>query len=409
MNSSTAGSDSRTSAASAARKSSAVLAPALARLLPDYESGRTAALARAVSIVENHRAGWDALLASIHPRVGRARRVGITGPPGAGKSTITSLVAREYRKQGLRVGIVAVDPTSPFTGGALLGDRIRMEEVATDPGVYIRSMATRGSLGGLATATREVCDVLDGFGIDIILIETVGVGQSELDVARAADTTLVVLVPESGDSIQTLKAGVMEIADVYAVNKADRPGADRLRNDIELMLGLRAGSTMKDVPAHHGVDLRAVADKDALRDAMNPARAARKAAGEAEPEKWTPPVLRTIAAKGEGIDELISSIDRHYRYLEKSGDLRQRRRRRLRERVMEIAEQQLRQRLWTDAETLSWLDAQLPAMEIGAVAPFAVAEELRARSSTLMTGGTPALNAPLKTDLTTPALQEMAT
>lgn len=401
----------------AALPTNVVLAPALARLLPDYESGKTAALARAVSIVENHRAGWDALLASIHPRVGRARRVGITGPPGAGKSTITTLVAREYRKQGLRVGIVAVDPTSPFTGGALLGDRIRMEEIATDPGVYIRSMATRGSLGGLATATREVCDVLDGFGIDIILIETVGVGQSELDVARAADTTLVVLVPESGDSIQTLKAGVMEIADVYAVNKADRPGADRLRNDIELMLGLRAGATMKNVPAHHGVDLRAVADKDALRDAMNPARAARKAASEEEPEKWTPPVLRTIAAKGEGVEELISSIDRHYRYLEKSGELRQRRRRRLRERVMEIAEQQLRQRLWSDAETLSWLDAQLPAMESGSVAPFAVADGLRARSSMLMTSGTPALNATQnaiqnatpKTVPNTPALQEMAT
>ncbi|MBC8086881.1 MAG: methylmalonyl Co-A mutase-associated GTPase MeaB [Phycisphaerae bacterium] len=374
------------------------LAPALARLLPDYESGKTAALARAVSIVENHRNGWDALLASIHPRVGRARRIGITGPPGAGKSTLTTLVARAYRREGLRVGIVAVDPTSPFTGGALLGDRIRMEEIATDPGVYIRSMATRGSLGGLATATREVCDVLDGFGIDIIIIETVGVGQSELDVARAADTTLVVLVPESGDSIQTLKAGVMEIADVYTVNKADRPGADRLRNDIELMLGLRSGATMKNVPAHHGVDLRAVADKDALRDAMNPARAARAAASQEAPEKWTPPVLRTIAAKGEGIDELISALDRHYRYLEGSGDLRQRRRRRLRERVMEIAEQQLRQRLWSDPETLSWIDAQLPAMESGAVAPFAVADVLRARSSTLMTGGTPALN--------TPALQE---
>lgn len=403
--SSTVSTETSSTGLEVANNTGVVLAPALARLLPDYLSGKTAALARAVSIVENHRNGWDALLASIHPRVGRARRIGITGPPGAGKSTLTTLVARAYRQQGLRVGIVAVDPTSPFTGGALLGDRIRMQEIATDPGVYIRSMATRGSLGGLATATREVCDVLDGFGIDIIIIETVGVGQSELDVARAADTTLVVLVPESGDSIQTLKAGVMEIADVYTVNKADRPGADRLRNDIELMLGLRSGATMKNVPAHHGVDLRSVADKGALRDAMNPARAARSAAAQDAPEKWTPPVLRTIAAKGEGIEELVSSIDRHYRYLETSGDLRLRRRRRLRERVMEIAEQQLRQRLWSDAETLTWLDAQLPAMESGAVAPFAVADVLRARSSNLMTGGTPALNAPLNS----PVLQEMAT
>src|SRR5207247_2604703 len=167
--------------------------------------------------------------------------VGLAGPPGAGKSTITSLLAKRFREAGLKVGVIAVDPTSTFTGGALLGDRVRMESVALDPGVFIRSMATRGSLGGLAAATREVADVYDAFGLDRILIETVGVGQTELDIARTADTSVVVLVPESGDSIQTLKAGLMEIADLFVVNKADRPGADRLRNDLELMLGLRAG------------------------------------------------------------------------------------------------------------------------------------------------------------------------
>ncbi|MEP6763393.1 MAG: methylmalonyl Co-A mutase-associated GTPase MeaB [Gemmatimonadaceae bacterium] len=369
---------------------SAVLPSSLEKLLADFHAGKTAALARAVSVVENHRKGWDALLATLNPNLGRARRIGITGPPGAGKSTLTTLVARAYRNQHLRVGIVAVDPTSPFTGGALLGDRIRMEEVALDPGVFIRSMATRGSLGGLATATREVCDVLDGFGIDIILIETVGVGQSELDVAKAADTTVVVLVPESGDSIQTLKAGVMEIADVYAVNKADRPGADRLRNDIELMLGLRAGAHLKNVPAHHGIDLSQMTDRDAMRNAMNPARAARNAAQIESSDSWTPPVLRTIAAKNEGIEELISALDRHFRYLVNSGDLRERRRRRLRERVMEIVEQQLKQRLWNDAETLAWIDAQLPALESGDVAPFTIADQLRARTGSLMTGTQPA-------------------
>src|SRR5437868_376750 len=237
-------------------------------LLADFNAGKKAALARAVSVVENHRRGFERLLATFHSRLGRARRIGITGPPGAGKSTLTTALVASYRAAGLRVGVVAVDPTSPFTGGALLGDRVRMESVALDPGVFIRSMATRGSLGGLAAATREVADVLDAFGFDRLLIETVGVGQSELDVARTADSTLLVLVPESGDSIQALKAGVMEVADIFVVNKSDRPGADRLRNDVELMLGLRKGVSFGNMPAHHGVDLKR----------LNPARLAREAA-----------------------------------------------------------------------------------------------------------------------------------
>jgi len=349
------------------------------RLLADFEARKSAALARAVSIVENQRDGTDEILGALHSRLGHARRIGITGPPGAGKSTITALVTGRYRQQGLTVGIVCVDPTSPFTGGALLGDRVRMESVALDDGVFIRSMATRGSLGGLAASTREVSDVLDGFGFDRVIIETVGVGQSELDVARTADSTVVVLVPESGDSIQTLKAGVMEIADVFVVNKSDRPGADRLRNDVELMLGLRKGTSYANMPAHHGVDLKRI---------MNPARVAREESRVEKPDAWTPPVLRAVAAKGEGIDEIVDSLDRHFNYLERTGELRGRRRERIVERVVEVAERRMHRRLWDDIPTMKWLDARVDELESGAITPYAVADQLLAKYGDLVKGAT---------------------
>jgi LAO/AO transport system kinase len=349
--------------------------PAHAKLLEDFAARRPSALARAISIVENRRAGAAELLAELHPLLGRARRIGITGPPGAGKSTLTTRLAEFYRKAGLTVGIIAVDPTSPFTGGALLGDRIRMESVALDSGIFIRSMATRGALGGLASATRDVCDVLDAYGFDRLLVETVGVGQSELDVARTADTSVLVIVPESGDSIQTLKAGLMEAADLFVVNKADRPGADRMRHEMKLMLGLRMGQLAKNLPAHHGVDLAHVSRQ---------ARSDRKAMMENNETSWVPPVLATSAERGEGIDELATALDAHFDYLEKSGTLHSRRRGRLRDRVVEGVDSALHDRIWNDRSLAARLDELLPDVEEGRTTPLAASQELVAKVATLL-------------------------
>ena len=313
-------------------------------LAESIAAGEPRALARGISRVENETPGFERLLDALHGRLGAARRIGITGPPGAGKSTLAAALMRHYLDQGLTVGVIAVDPTSPFTGGALLGDRIRMTELATEPGVFIRSMASRGSLGGLANATREAADLMDAAGYDRVLLETLGVGQSELDIAASADTTAVVLVPESGDGIQAMKAGLMEVADLFVVNKSDRPGADRLESEIRVMMAIREGNVLEAIKGHHG------------------ARIDRPAEPASTPDAWSRPVLQSVASSGEGVVPVAEALDAHFDWLGDSGALERRRA----DRRLRRAQDALSRLAQRDAAAL-WRDA-----------PGAVAERLRA-------------------------------
>jgi LAO/AO transport system kinase len=310
-------------------------------LLARFSAGESLALSRAISLVENQRPGFEALLHALHDRSGGARRIGITGPPGAGKSTLTAGLARRFRDAGETVGVIAVDPSSQFTGGALLGDRIRMNDLATEPGIFIRSMASRGSRGGLSATTREATDLMDAFGFGRILLETVGVGQSELEIASQADTTVVVLVPESGDGIQVMKAGLMEVADLFVVNKADRPGADRLRREIRMVNHLRQGPDGSD----GGV-------------------------------AWDPPIVMTVASAGEGIDELAAELDRHHAVLESGGDLAVRRRGAAIEHTRLVLERTINRRV---AEAWATELAAEPDPLSSGESPYEVARRIAAR------------------------------
>ena len=340
------------------------LPPALQDLLTRFREGKTPALARAISTVENEREGFQTLLHQALQVGPRTVRVGFTGPPGAGKSSLVAGLAAEYRRREERLGVVAVDPTSPYSGGALLGDRIRMNDLATDPGIFIRSMATRGSLGGLATTTKEVVDLMDAFGFDRVLVETVGVGQTELEITAATDTVVVVLVPESGDAIQAMKAGLMEIADIFVVNKADRPGADRLLKEIRQAIHLRAGEAMRDVPAHHGIDLSRALKKERTENAKAPRGG------------WTIPVLKTVAQSGEGVAELLDAVDRHRDWLVESGELERRRRKRAQVRVRDVVDRELRRAAWSAASSGELLARGLDGIQAGAETPYSVAESI---------------------------------
>ncbi len=274
-------------------------------LLAAFRGGDRRALARLLSMVANRSPDINGMLDDLFALTGEAWRVGITGPPGAGKSTLVNRLVAAYRSRELTVGVIAFDPTSPFTGGALLGDRVRMEMVSQDPAVFIRSLATRGHMGGLAVGVDESCDLMDAFGKQRVLIETVGVGQSELEIAESADTTVVVLMPQSGDAIQAMKAGLMEIADIFVLNKCDREDADRAYQELAGILSLK------------------------------------------DPQGgWRPPIIRTIAAQGDGVDELLDAVNLHHSHLVDTGRLVERRSKRHAAKTRRLVEDDLRRRLW---------------------------------------------------------------
>ncbi|MBI4012781.1 MAG: methylmalonyl Co-A mutase-associated GTPase MeaB [Candidatus Rokubacteria bacterium] len=304
-------------------------------------AGDRLALARLITLVENRSPLVPEIMRRIHPRTGRAYTIGITGPPGAGKSTLADALTARLRKAGASVGVIAVDPTSPFTGGAVLGDRIRMQAHTLDPEVFIRSMATRGSLGGLARATASVQKLLDAFGKAWILVETVGVGQSELDVVKLADTTVVVLVPESGDAIQTMKAGLLEIADVFVVNKADREGAQSLVTELRYMVHLHKGSQQ----ASRELD-------------------------------WEVPVLTTVAATGSGVEELLAEIERHRAVLSSSGALERRRQARRARELKDLVLAELRREVDELLADGGPLGPVLAEVEAGRVDPYTAIGEI---------------------------------
>ncbi|RJK98170.1 methylmalonyl Co-A mutase-associated GTPase MeaB [Vallicoccus soli] len=307
-------------------------------LVAAAQEGSPRAVARLVSLVEDGAPQLREVMAALAPRTGRARVVGLTGPPGVGKSTTTSALVRAYRGRGLRVGVLAVDPSSPFTGGALLGDRVRMQEHVLDPGVYVRSMASRGHLGGLSRATPQALRVLDAAGCDVVLLETVGVGQSEVEVAGLADTTLVLLAPGAGDAVQAAKAGILEVGDVFAVNKADRDGAE------ETVRELRQTLTLGAPPG---------------------------------PGDWRPPVLPLVASRGEGLDELLAALDGHRDWQGSTGAGRERRLLRAQREVEALALQAVRERVGGVRDG-AVLRAAAERVLAGETDPYAAADALLA-------------------------------
>lgn len=293
------------------------------------------ALAKGITAVENEYDNAVEIMTKIYPHTGNAYVIGITGPPGAGKSTLTDGIAKEYRKRGKTVGIVAIDPTSPYSGGAILGDRIRMMDLMGDDGIFIRSMATRGSLGGLSQKAGDAVKLMDAFGMDVIIVETVGVGQSEVDIVKTADTTMVVVIPGMGDDIQAIKAGILEIGDLITINKADREGTDKLNIEMEMMLELN--------PEH---------------------------------VQWRPPINRTIASKGEGIEQVVDSIEEHHKYLVDSGKLADIRKKRIKSEVTDMINVRVNRYIDKNVVRTADFDKTVSKLQTREIEPYSVVDDI---------------------------------
>lgn len=302
-------------------------------LIKDFRQGNRRSLARLISLIENDDPAKHEILQSLYPHSGNAYIIGVTGAPGSGKSSLVDRLLQAVRQEQLTAGVIAVDPTSPFTGGAILGDRIRMQEHALDRGIFIRSMGTRGSLGGLSRATRETIQVFDAFGMDLVIVETVGVGQSEVDIVKTADTTVVVLTPAGGDSVQTIKAGIMEIADIFAINKADLPGAERTIAEVNAMLEMTERS-------------------------------------------WRPPVISTVSIRDEGVGELWEQLKKHRAYLEASGRLMDVRKERVRRELAEQVEHLVKSQVWSEIREQISLEKLVEDIAGRRRDPYSAAREL---------------------------------